>query len=933
MSRGIVLVLAWLACVAGFFSPAMAADAPAEHGSFAFGDKGLEIHAGSAGNFILQGPLLEGLNPAKPTDITHAADGQSLDLKYTGGATAQIRVEAGKSATIRFSNLPPQVQQFRIQMLVPFTFGNGGKYAINGDVPQPFPQDKPAKPFLFQGNAQAFAVIHPGGAGFNLGGFPLGTFQQVQDNREWNWSMYSWFALVSIPADNPEFKLTLDAPPGSTGKTKILIDRFGQHVPKDFPDKVKSEDELKQDVQRDQDYFAALNPPVTDKYGGLPGSGEKYNLKKTGFFHIEKAGNAQVLVDPDGNAFFQLGMCGIQPCDDYTTVNGRRRIYEWLPPATDATFTTAWRPNDPGVISFYLANLIRKYGEPFNTGTFTQRWIDRLRKWGYNSAGAFAFAGDESEQAAVRQSSFPYVTFLPVGGADSLPVKGVWDPFSDNIEENLDKSMAKGLAPKANDPLLIGYFLCNEPLMEDIPKAIPGLKGSKFAAKRRLVQMLQEQYATIDAFNTAWDTKAASFDDLKDMPLAVTTKPASQDMQKYFELFLEARYSLIAKTFHKYDTNHLLIGDRWMPGTTTSETLVRTAAKYEDVISVNYYTYGVDKDFLNRIHTWADNKPLLLSEFYFACRDQGLSGGTQVANQAERGLAYRNYVEQAAATGFVVGIQWFIAHDQASTGRFFEGFSGEGANTGLVNVADRPYKEFLAEVTKTNYDIYNVVLGQRPAFVFDDPRFTLKHGGHKVVQISHMTNPVVMDGQRTTWPGVPPTRIGPECLVMGQDAKDLEANYWLAWDKDNLYVFAEITDPTPMQNKMKDDTIWAADGLELFTGYEDLDQIGSLRFCDRQVLIRGDKSDAKHAPMFFNNAPRNDYKGQSAVVLGADGKSYTIEAAIPFSALGFTPKPGQEILFDLVVDDGGNGRRMLAWNGTARDSRDRGSWGRATFGN
>ena len=121
--------------------------------------------------------------------------------------------------------------------------------------------------------------------------------------------------------------------------------------------------------------------------------------------------------------------------------------------------------------------------------------------------------------------------------------------------------------------------------------------------------------------------------------------------------------------------------------------------------------------------------------------------------------------------------------------------------------------------------------------------------------------------------------------------------------------------------------------MELFTGYEDLDQLGSLRFCDRQVLIRGDKADAKHAPMFFANTPLKNCQGRSAVIPGADGKSYTIEAAIPFSALGFTPKPGQEILFDLVVDDGGNGRRMLAWNGTARDSRDRGSWGRATFGN
>jgi len=75
----------------------------------------------------------------------------------------------------------------------------------------------------------------------------------------------------------------------------------------------------------------------------------------------------------------------------------------------------------------------------------------------------------------------------------------------------------------------------------------------------------------------------------------------------------------------------------------------------------------------------------------------------------------------------------------------------------LVNVADRPYKDYLTEAMKTNYDIYPVIFGQRPAFVYDDPRFTMKQGATKVVQVARMTKPVVLDGQRTEWPGTPPT--------------------------------------------------------------------------------------------------------------------------------------------------------------------------------
>jgi hypothetical protein len=70
-----------------------------------------------------------------------------------------------------------------------------------------------------------------------------------------------------------------------------------------------------------------------------------------------------------------------------------------------------------------------------------------------------------------------------------------------------------------------------------------------------------------------------------------------------------------------------------------------------------------------------------------------------------------------------VGIEWFTLVDQAVTGRWFDKYNGEAANTGLISVADRPWKAMLEEMMKTNYDIYKVFLGERAPFVFDDPRF------------------------------------------------------------------------------------------------------------------------------------------------------------------------------------------------------------------
>ena len=181
---------------------------------------------------------------------------------------------------------------------------------------------------------------------------------------------------------------------------------------------MKSDKELARDAVEERSWLRVLKPPATDPYGGLPGSGAKFGLKKTGLFHLGQVpragtGKADVLVTPEGNAFFQLGVCGISPCDDYTTVRGRESIYEWLP-TSQQEYLSARREDDDGVVSFYLANTIRKYGKPYNLDPYFGRWIDRLRAWGFNSAGAFNDIPHVS-----HRKRFPYVTFVPTAGAQA----------------------------------------------------------------------------------------------------------------------------------------------------------------------------------------------------------------------------------------------------------------------------------------------------------------------------------------------------------------------------------------------------------------------------------------------------------------------------------------------------------------------------------
>lgn len=688
--------------------------------------EGLAIEAGTMGQFTLKYPVFVG---AKWDDIRKPIEtkvsGNTATIKFDADARIDVAWQpADGTLVLTPVNVPTGVKGARLTMLIDFGFADGGSWKA-GDGPEtPFPQQKPAKPHLFQGNAASLKLRNVEGATLTIA-VPQFSYQQITDNREWGWKIFGWQFDVpcSTGAEPMKVKVTLGAPSGEAVK---LVDRFGQTTRSDFPAKVKTEAELKQDVQAEAAWLAALQPPAADTFGGLPGSGAKLGLKRTGFFHVEKKDDRWILVDPEGNAFFHLGICGFNPSDDFTYIAGREHLYEWLP-QRDGDFKTAYHTSTywhPLAVSFHLANTIRKTGRPYDSASYTARMIERARKWGFNSAGAFG-AGDTATR---RKASFPHVASLPLSIWDGFPdvpgTHGAFDPYSDKLRAQCEKQFSEKLPAEANDPLLIGYFLNNEPLYEEIPAAVAALDGTH-PCKRRLAQVLEEKYKTIDAFNTAWETTFASFTDVAAQGLPVKTASAQEDMRKFTGMFLDAYFRVVSETFHKYDKNHMLIGNRLQPGTINNETLCRLSGKYLDIVSFNYYTYGLNREMLARVHGWIGDKPMFFSEFFFSSSpDSGLrGGGNDVSSQRERGMAYRQYVEQAAALGYVVGIEWFTLVDQATTGRFFEKYNGESANTGLISVTDRPWKAMIEEMIKTNYDIYPVFFGQRPPFVFDDPRF------------------------------------------------------------------------------------------------------------------------------------------------------------------------------------------------------------------
>ena len=701
---------------------ALIAPVPASAATLSCVHDGLEVVAGSLGKFIIDYPVFSDASQ-QPVHklVERKPSGKSATITYEDGAQAAIAIGENGQVTLTFSHLPADVKNVELHMHIPIAYNQGGSWKF-GDKTGDFPKAKPASPHLFQGHAPALNLTNYEGKTLTIA-TPEYSFLQLTDNREWNWPIFHFKCLTPFDASRSTLTLTVTDTAPAGGKAKPLVDAFGQSTREEWPDKVKSLDELKADVAAEKTYYDRLNPPVRDAFGGLPGSKEKLGLKATGFFHVEKKGGRWILVNPAGNAFFHLGLCGVNPNDDFTLVKGRESAYEFIP-AAQGGYASVFRPGSNGtIVSYHLVNQIRKYGTPFDIESYTARMIPRLRKWGYTSIGAFS----ESGRTALAHAQFPTVAHLPINVWENVPrIPGIhetFDPFDENVRAVVEKNIAATLPGRASDPLVIGWYIVNEPIYEQIPHIVPTLNGGH-ACKRRFVQWAEEKYKSIAAFNTAWGTNASSFSALNDTALAMQTEAAKQDAVEFASVFLDAYMKLVCESARKHDPNHMIIGSRLQPGTISHEWISRVMGKYVDVMSFNYYTYGLDTALLKRIHEWTGGRPMFLSEFFWSsAKDSGLEGGREVSSQQERGLAYRNYVENAAATGFILGIEWFTLVDQSVTGRWFSGFDGERANSGIISVTDRPWKPMLEEVMKTNYDIYKVQFGERPPFSWSDPRF------------------------------------------------------------------------------------------------------------------------------------------------------------------------------------------------------------------
>jgi hypothetical protein len=483
----------------------------------------------------------------------------------------------------------------------------------------------------------------------NLSGAP----GPLDDVRQIGFTMASPVGTPSL--EIRAVRLAKEDPGDALLDGKPVVDEFGQWIHDDWPGKAKSLDQLRA-------AWAAEEKSLTGggfdycKYGGF----QSAKAKATDFFRVEKVDGRWWFVDPDGHLFWSAGSDSIGTSVS-TPVQGREQLFAAMPPARGGR----------GGASFYAWNLERRFG-----ADWTAKWIDltarRMMSWGFNTVGNW------SDARLGNAHRVPYVVTTRGWGIESGPM-GVPDVYAANYAETVDRMAAQQCDSRKDDPFLLGYFVGNEPPW-------PGREA--VAADAILAGPATATQSALKKFLAGGDTPERR----KEFLVAA------------YQKFVET----VSAAIRRHDPNHLNLGLRF--GSSAPVEVVK-ASRIFDVYSLNSYSYTVNQREVDKVRDAID-RPIMIGEFHFGTPGRGMTPGLkQTSSQEERGVAYRRYVEGAAADPSIVGAHWFEWVDEPSTGRF----DGENYAIGLVDVTDQPYRELIDAAKMTHRRLLEVHRGKTPA--------------------------------------------------------------------------------------------------------------------------------------------------------------------------------------------------------------------------
>ena len=316
---------------------------------------------------------------------------------------------------------------------------------------------------------------------------------------------------------------------------------------------------------------------------------------------------------------------------------------------------------------------------------------------------------------------------VPLCTADGIPrtpqrdgLPRVPDVFHAQFEADA-ADYASQLSATAGDAALIGYFLMNEPswgFSTELPAEGMLYNTPVCETRMELVRWLKAKYAGDEALAAAWRLSAS-----------LPTKVARGKWQGAFTEGGRKRSSRVQcadggavfpgnfKSLPQGGSKPL---EPWYAlGGRAARAWGVEGMKSLDVFSLNCYRQKLPRETAREI-AQSLNMPVLVGEWHFGALDVGLpaSGIGHVKNQADRGRAYRVYLEDAASDPDCVGAHWFTLYDESALGRY----DGENYNIGFLDICNRPYEEIGQAAITSHERLYEVAAGTVEPFA-DAPEY------------------------------------------------------------------------------------------------------------------------------------------------------------------------------------------------------------------
>lgn len=478
-----------------------------------------------------------------------------------------------------------------------------------------------------------------------------------------------------------------------------LLDAIGQSTLHQWPGKTPSGVVLHARLTEQAGQASTAKwPQEFSRFGGW----NDHRFDATGFFRTQHDGKRWWLVDPDGFAFFSSGQDCVQMSIDANVTN-LHKAAQWLPP-TQGLFAPAWHPNQS--VDFLVSNFIRVFGADYRR-QWGQIAMSLLKQVGFNTLGNW------SDWRMGKEAGFPYVRPMEFVPKQTQRVyRDFPDVFASTMVEDA-REYARQLEETAADPAMVGYFLMNEPewgFAADTPAEGMLFNTPSCRTREALADYLQKLHGTQEKLSSAWGMDV-SFDTIRSgLWQTPMTLAARADLTAFSTVMVERYYTILTAACKQIDPNHLNLGARYY---TVPPQWALLGMKSFDVFSINCYRPSVPAEQLDLIASLT-GRPTLIGEWHFGALDVGLpaSGIGFVATQADRGRAYRVYLENAAALSNCVGVHYFTMYDQSALGRF----DGENYNIGFVDVCHRPYEELCAAALLSHRRMYAVAAGQEKPF-------------------------------------------------------------------------------------------------------------------------------------------------------------------------------------------------------------------------